>query len=71
MPLDLADSQFFIMHKKSPHLDGQYAGFGKVTEGLDIADKIANTRTDYRDNLAHYKNAVYRRKRAFYVWMYY
>ncbi len=44
-----AGSQFFIMHKKSPHLDGQYAGFGKVIEGLDIVDKIANTETDYRD----------------------
>ncbi|WP_313344796.1 peptidylprolyl isomerase [Sedimentibacter sp.] len=44
-----AGSQFFIMHKKSPHLDGQYAAFGKVMEGLDIVDKIANTETDYRD----------------------
>lgn len=44
-----AGSQFFIMHKKSPHLDGQYAAFGKVIEGLDIVDKIANTKTDYRD----------------------
>lgn len=44
-----AGSQFFIMHKKSPHLDGQYAGFGKVIEGYDIVDKIANTKTDYRD----------------------
>ncbi|WP_312813093.1 peptidylprolyl isomerase [Sedimentibacter sp.] len=44
-----AGSQFFIMHKKSPHLDGQYASFGKVIEGLDIVDKIANTETDYRD----------------------
>ncbi|MGD9569365.1 MAG: peptidylprolyl isomerase [Sedimentibacter sp.] len=47
-----AGSQFFIMHKKSPHLDGQYAGFGKVTEGLDVVDKIANTKTDYRDKPA-------------------
>ena len=46
---DSAGSQFFIMHKTSPHLDGQYAAFGKVTEGLDIVDKIANTPTDYSD----------------------
>ncbi len=52
MSPDSAGSQFFIMHKKSPHLDGQYAGFGKVTEGLDIVDKIANTKTDYRDKPA-------------------
>lgn len=46
---DSAGSQFFIMHKTSPHLDGQYAAFGKVTEGLDIVDKIAATPTDFRD----------------------
>ena len=46
---DSAGSQFFIMHETSPHLDGQYAAFGKVTEGLDIVDKIANTPTDFRD----------------------
>lgn len=46
---DSAGSQFFIMHKTSPHLDGQYAAFGKVTEGLDIVDKIACTATDYSD----------------------
>lgn len=46
---DSAGSQFFIMHKTSPHLDGEYAGFGKVIEGLDIVDKIATTRTDYSD----------------------
>lgn len=46
---DSAGSQFFIMHKTSPHLDGQYAAFGKVTEGLDIVNKIAETRTDYSD----------------------
>ena len=44
-----AGSQFFIMHKTSPHLDGAYAAFGKVTEGLDIVDKIATTRTNYSD----------------------
>lgn len=44
-----AGSQFFIMHQKSPHLDGQYAAFGKVTEGLDIVDKIASTQTGYGD----------------------
>jgi len=44
-----AGSQFFIMHKTSPHLDGQYAGFGKITEGLDIVDKIATVSTDYSD----------------------
>lgn len=44
-----AGSQFFIMHKNSPHLDGQYAAFGKVIEGFDIVDKIANTKTGYSD----------------------
>lgn len=44
-----AGSQFFIMHKNSPHLDGMYAGFGKVIEGLDIVDKIAEVQTDYSD----------------------
>ena len=37
------------MHKTSPHLDGSYAAFGKVTEGLEVVDKIANTPTDFRD----------------------
>ena len=46
---DSAGSQFFIMHETSPHLDGQYAAFGKVIEGLDIVDKIASEPTDYRD----------------------
>ncbi|MDO4445185.1 MAG: peptidylprolyl isomerase [Bacillota bacterium] len=46
---DSAGSQFFIMHKTSPHLDGSYAAFGKVTEGLEVVDKIANTPTDFRD----------------------
>ena len=40
-----ASSQFFIMHKTSPHLDGQYAAFGKVIEGIEIVDKIANVKT--------------------------
>ncbi|MGN0372931.1 MAG: peptidylprolyl isomerase [Enterocloster sp.] len=44
-----AGSQFFIMHKTSPHLDGAYAAFGKVTEGMDIVDKIACVQTDYND----------------------
>ena len=44
-----AGSQFFIMHQDSPHLDGAYASFGKVTEGLDIVDKIAQVETDYSD----------------------
>lgn len=44
-----AGSQFFIMHQTSPHLDGQYAAFGKVIEGLDVVDKIAQVATDYMD----------------------
>ncbi len=44
-----AGSQFFIMHKASPHLDGSYAAFGKVTEGIDVVNKIAETATDYSD----------------------
>jgi peptidyl-prolyl cis-trans isomerase B (cyclophilin B) len=46
---DSAGSQFFIMHKNSPHLDGAYAAFGKIIEGQDIVDKIAQTATDYSD----------------------
>lgn len=46
---DSAGSQFFIMHKTSPHLDGAYAAFGKITEGMDIVNKIAETDTDYSD----------------------
>ena len=49
MAPDSAGSQFFIMHKTSPHLDGEYAAFGRVTEGMDIVDRIANTQTDYSD----------------------
>lgn len=46
---DSAGSQFFIMHKDAPHLDGAYAAFGKVTEGMDVVDKLAETATDYND----------------------
>lgn len=46
---DSAGSQFFIMHKNSPHLDGSYAAFGKVVEGMDVVNAIAETRTDYED----------------------
>ncbi len=46
---DSAGSQFFIMHKNSPHLDGDYAAFGKVTEGMENVNKIAETATDYND----------------------
>ncbi len=44
-----AGSQFFIMHKDAPHLDGDYAAFGKVTEGMDVVDQIATVETDYSD----------------------
>jgi peptidyl-prolyl cis-trans isomerase B (cyclophilin B) len=47
---DSAGSQFFIMHKTSPHLDGQYAAFGRITEGLNVVDKIANVRTSFFNN---------------------
>lgn len=46
---DSAGSQFFIMVEKSPHLDGQYAAFGKVIEGIEEADKIVSVKTDYND----------------------
>ena len=46
---DSAGSQFFIMHKAAPHLDGAYAAFGKVTGGLDVVNKIAETDTDWND----------------------
>lgn len=44
-----ASSQFFIMHKDAPHLDGNYAAFGKVTKGIETVDKIAAVKTDMRD----------------------
>ncbi len=44
-----AGSQFFIMHKDSPHLDGEYASFGKVIEGIEVVDEIAKVRTDFSD----------------------
>lgn len=46
---DSAGSQFFVMHKDSPHLDGEYAGFGKVIEGIEIIDKIAEAKTNRQD----------------------
>ena len=49
MDPDSAGSQFFIMHQDAPHLDGQYAAFGKVTKGIEVVHLIASTPTDYRD----------------------
>lgn len=49
MDPDSAGSQFFVMHKTSPHLDGAYAAFGKVIEGLEVVNQIAETPTDYGD----------------------
>lgn len=46
---DTASSQFFIMHKDAPHLDGNYAAFGKVVEGIEVVDEIAAVQTDFRD----------------------
>ena len=46
---DSAGSQFFIMHEDAPHLDGSYAAFGKVIEGMEAVDEIAETQTDYSD----------------------
>ena len=46
---DSAGSQFFIMHKDAPHLDGEYAAFGKITEGMDVVNKIAEVETDWSD----------------------
>ena len=44
-----ASSQFFIMHQDAPHLDGQYAAFGRIIDGIDVVDEIASVRTDFRD----------------------
>ena len=49
MVKDSASSQFFIMHQDAPHLDGEYAAFGKVSEGMDVVDKIAAAKTDGQD----------------------
>lgn len=49
MDPDSAGSQFFIMHEDAPYLDGQYAAFGKVVEGMEVVDEIANSMTDYND----------------------
>ncbi len=49
MDPDSAGSQFFIMHKTSPHLDGSYAAFGKIIEGMDVVNKIAASKTDWDD----------------------
>lgn len=46
---DSAGSQFFIMHKNAPHLDGAYAAFGKITDGMDVVNRIAETPVDYND----------------------
>ncbi len=49
MEPDSAGSQFFIMHADAPHLDGQYAAFGKVTKGIEVVDEIASVATDFSD----------------------
>ncbi|MDD6667461.1 MAG: peptidylprolyl isomerase [Lachnospiraceae bacterium] len=46
---DSAGSQFFIMHKDAPHLDGEYAAFGKIIEGMEVVNRIAEVRTDWSD----------------------
>lgn len=46
---DSGGSQFFVMHKNSPHLDGSYAGFGKIIEGIDVVNKIAEVETNHMD----------------------
>jgi len=46
---DSAGSQFFIMHKDAPHLDGEYAAFGRVTKGIEVVDKVASVETNYMD----------------------
>lgn len=49
MAPDSASSQFFVMHEDAEYLDGQYAGFGRVIEGMDVVDEIANVKTDWHD----------------------
>ena len=49
MDPDSAGSQFFIMVEDAPHLDGQYAAFGKITDGMEAADRIVNVRRDWND----------------------
>jgi peptidyl-prolyl cis-trans isomerase B (cyclophilin B) len=49
MDPDSAGSQFFLMHEDAPHLDGQYAAFGKVVSGMEVVDEIAEVATDYSD----------------------
>jgi len=49
MDPDSASSQFFIMHQDAPHLDGQYAAFGRITDGIEVVDEIADVETDFRD----------------------
>ncbi len=49
MAPDSAGSQFFIMHKNAPHLDGAYAAFGRIVEGMEVVNQIAETATDYSD----------------------
>ena len=49
MDPDSAGSQFFIMHQDAPHLDGQYAAFGKVIKGIEVVDAIASVNTNYYD----------------------
>ena len=56
MDPDSAGSQFFIMHKDAPHLDGSYAAFGKIIEGMEVVNKIAETKTDWGDR--PYENQV-------------
>lgn len=56
---DSASSQFFIMHQDSPHLDGDYAAFGKITEGLEIVDEIAGTKTTILSGTVTYEGMKY------------